>query len=124
MRFLEEVTLTIEELEAIRLKDLEKLDQESSAKKMKISQPTFNRLLDSARKKVAEALVGGKALRIEGGNYEMVTNPIRMTRKFMCFDCKHVWELPYGTGIPENCPKCKSRNIHRHIADRGPQRKS
>jgi len=68
---LEEVNLTVDELEAIRLKDLEDLDQVKAAKKMGVSQPTFNRILDSARKKVAQALVSGMAIRIEGGAYEM-----------------------------------------------------
>jgi len=62
----------MDEFEAIRLKDFEDLQQEEAAKKMNISQPTFHRLITLARKKVADALVSGKALRIEGGVYEMV----------------------------------------------------
>jgi predicted DNA-binding protein (UPF0251 family) len=73
MEELEESTLTIDELEAVRLKDLEGLEQEQSAKKMKISQPTFNRLLNSARKKIADALVNGKALKIQGGNFKITS---------------------------------------------------
>lgn len=69
---LEEVTLTKGELEAIRLADLENMDQGSAAKKMNVSQPTFSRILDSARSKIADALVNGKALRIEGGRYRVV----------------------------------------------------
>jgi len=71
MRELEEVILTVDEFESIRLKDLEGLDQVEAAEKMKISQPTFFRLLDSARKKIADAVVNGKAIRIEGGNYKI-----------------------------------------------------
>ena len=71
-RNLEESVITIDEIEAIRLKDYEGLDQEKSAKKMNISQPTFHRLLLSTRKKIADALVNGKALKIEGGVYKMV----------------------------------------------------
>ncbi|MCK4689029.1 MAG: DUF134 domain-containing protein, partial [Candidatus Marinimicrobia bacterium] len=52
---LNETILTVDEFEAIRLKDYEGLDQESAAKKMNISQPTFHRLLLSARKKIADA---------------------------------------------------------------------
>lgn len=66
---LEEVCLTVEELEAVRLKDLEGLEQEATAVKMGISQPTLHRTLLSAHKKIADALVNGKALRIEGGDY-------------------------------------------------------
>ena len=68
---LNEVVLKVEELEAIKLKDLENLDQEKCAKKMKISRGTFQRILNSAKKKIADALVNGKAIRIEGGNYKM-----------------------------------------------------
>ena len=75
MAVLNEVVLTVDGFEAIRLKDLEGMDQEKAAKKMKISQPTFNRLLKTARKKIADALVNGKAIRIEGGNYKMVQQP-------------------------------------------------
>lgn len=120
IRFLEEMVLTVDELEAIRLKDFEKLEQKEAAKKMKISQPTFHRLLESGRKKIAEALVSGKALRIEGGNYQLVDKPLRLVRKFLCFDCKHEWELSYGIGRPTNCPKCKSKNIGRAPEDKGP----
>jgi predicted DNA-binding protein (UPF0251 family) len=69
---LEEVILNVDELEAVRLKDLEGLDQEECAKKMDISQPTFHRLVQSARKKVADSIVNGKALRIEGGNFRLI----------------------------------------------------
>lgn len=65
IRELEEVIVTKEELEAIRLNDLEGMDQIESSEKMKISQPTFHRMLDSARKKISEALIKGKAIRIE-----------------------------------------------------------
>jgi uncharacterized protein len=66
---LEEVRLKVDELEAIRLKDLEGLEQEQTAVKMGISQPTLHRILLSAHTKIADALVNGKALRIEGGDY-------------------------------------------------------
>lgn len=69
MRQLDEVVLTVDEFEAIRLNDFEGMNQTGAAKKMGISQPTFQRLLESARKKVAEALVNGKAIRIEGGHF-------------------------------------------------------
>lgn len=66
---LEESVLAMEEFEAIRLKDLENMEQDDASRKMGISQPTFHRLLISARKKIADAIVNGKAIRIEGGNY-------------------------------------------------------
>jgi uncharacterized protein len=65
----EETILTIDEFEAIRLKDLEGLGQCECAWKMDISQPTFHRLVISARRKIADALTHGKNIRIEGGYY-------------------------------------------------------
>lgn len=76
LRVLEEVRLSMEEAEALRLKDLEGLEQEQGAEKMGISRPTFQRVLTSARRKVAGALLNGRAIRIEGGNYELVTGSV------------------------------------------------
>lgn len=67
LRNLEEVVLTFDEIEAIRLADAEGLYQEQVAEQMKVSRPTVGRILSSARKKVASALVQGKAIRMEGG---------------------------------------------------------
>ena len=71
MRELEESILTVDEYEAVRLKDLEGMAQDEAAKKMNISQPTFHRLVLGARKKVADAIVNGKAIKIQGGNYRI-----------------------------------------------------
>jgi predicted DNA-binding protein (UPF0251 family)/predicted Fe-Mo cluster-binding NifX family protein len=71
LRVLEEIDLSIEEAEALRLKDLEGLEQEQGAEKMNISRPTFQRVLATARKKVADALLNGKAIKIGGGNFEV-----------------------------------------------------
>ncbi len=68
---LEETILAVEEFEAVRLKDLVGLAQEIAARKMGVSQPTFHRMISSARKKIADAIVNGKAIRIEGGAYQM-----------------------------------------------------
>ena len=65
------IVITVDEFEAVRLKDYEGMEQKEAAGKMGISQPTFQRLYESARKKIADALVNGKAIRIEGGNYTM-----------------------------------------------------
>ena len=69
MMVLDRVSLAVEELEAVRLKDLEGLDQVKAAANMNVSQPTFHRILDSAHRKIADALVRGKAIKIEGGEY-------------------------------------------------------
>ena len=111
---LEEVILTVDEFEAIRLADLGGLYQEQAAAKMNISRQTFGRIIESAHKKVADVLVKGKALKIEGGEFEMAS-----TRKFSCHDCRHSWELPYETGRPGTCPFCKSGNIRGTEEGRG-----
>jgi predicted DNA-binding protein (UPF0251 family) len=64
---LDETVMTLDEFEAVRLADLDGLYQEKAAGKMGISRSTFSRLIDSAHRKLADALVHGKALRIEGG---------------------------------------------------------
>ena len=66
MRFLDVVELTTEEVEAMRLKNIKDLDQEEAAKLMKTSQSTFQRILSSAYKKITEALIKGKAIKIIG----------------------------------------------------------
>jgi len=71
LRDLEEVVLGLDEFEALRLADLDGHYQEQAALRMQVSRPTFSRILDSARRKVADALVHGKALRIEGGTVSM-----------------------------------------------------
>jgi predicted DNA-binding protein (UPF0251 family) len=68
---LEQVTLTLDEVEALRLADLNGLYQEQAAEQMKISRPTFARIVEEARRKVADALIHGKALRLEGGVVRM-----------------------------------------------------
>ena len=65
MRQLEEVFLSKEEVEALKLKDFDGLGQVEAAEKMNTSQSTFQRILASARKKITEAMIQGKALRIE-----------------------------------------------------------
>ncbi|MBA7594469.1 hypothetical protein ES703_01412 [subsurface metagenome] len=107
MRALEEVRLSVEEAEAIRLKDLEGFEQEQSAERMNISRPTFQRVLASARQKIGEALLNGKAIRIEGGSFEMAFS------RFKCLN-GHEWEVPFETMIstpPQLCPDCNTPTI-------------
>ena len=106
----DENVLKLEELEAIRLKDLEGLEQEECAVKMKVSRPTFQRILLSAREKVADSLINGKGIRIEGGNYTRNICPVR------CLDCGNEWAESFenmeriGSG-ESACPKCGSERI-------------
>jgi len=81
LRELAEVVLGVDELEAIRLADLEGLYQEDAAARMNISRPTFGRLIAEAHRKVAEALVQGKALRVEGGAVEAPNSTPKCRRR-------------------------------------------
>lgn len=65
LRLLQEVILMPDEVEALKLYEVDCLEQTEAAKKMKVSQPTFARILGSANKKVADALIKGKAIRVE-----------------------------------------------------------
>jgi predicted DNA-binding protein (UPF0251 family) len=73
---LEEIVLTVDEFEAIRLADLQQLYQEDAAKKMNISRQTFGNIIQSAHNKIADAIVNAKALKIDGGNYKLLNQPI------------------------------------------------
>jgi predicted DNA-binding protein (UPF0251 family) len=104
---LEEVCLSVEEAEAIRLKDLEGLEQEDGAQRMSVSRTTFARVLNSARRKMADALLNGKAIRIEGGNFQMAL------QRFRC-DSGHEWDVPFEVMIntPQQlCPTCSTPSV-------------
>lgn len=101
---IEENVLKVEELEAMRLKDIEGLNQEECAEKMKVSRQTFQNIIDSARKKVAISLTQGKAIRISGGYY--TTSHC----KFKCMDCESVYEINYEQD-KSVCPKCGSNKV-------------
>lgn len=103
----QEIRLAVEELEAIRLKDFEKLEQEACAQRMNLSRTTFARVLNSARQKTADALLNGKAIRIEGGNFEMALSHFRCTNG-------HEWDVPFQIMInapPQFCPVCNTPSI-------------
>jgi len=86
---------------------LEGLEQEECAKKMNVSRTTFSRVLGSARQKTADALLNGKAIRIEGGKFEMAL------RRFRCLN-GHEWTVSFETMItvpPRFCPVCHTTSI-------------
>lgn len=106
---LEEVRLTVDECEALRLSDLLDLSHEDGGKQMGVSRATFGRILQRARSVVADALINGKAINIEGGNFKMNSRE----RIFECDACKRRWSELLGTGRPDQCPHCSSRNLFR-----------
>lgn len=101
---LEEVVLSLEEAEALRLKELEGLEQERGAEKMNVSRPTFQRILASARNKVADAVLNGKAIRIEGGNFELAWN------RYRCRD-GHEWDAENILTDATACPQCNDTEV-------------
>lgn len=105
-----ENVLKLEELEAIRLKDMEGLEQGECASKMQVSRPTFQRILLAAREKIADSLINGKAIRIEGGNFTLNICPVK------CLDCGHEWTESFeniaGSKTGDYaCPKCNSKHL-------------
>ena len=111
-RSLKIVELRLDELEAIRLADLQGLYHEQAAEKMGISRATFGRVLESGHRKVADALLNGKMLTFTGGNVIMLEQ-----RTFICRDCGQIFSVPFGTGRPSECPSCHSNNICRSAED-------
>lgn len=105
MRDLEEVILGLDEVEALRLKDLVGLEQEQCAERMGVAQSTFQRILTTARNKVASALIEGKALRVEGGNY--LISPLILT----CKKCGSEWKNEDRNLSEPACPECGSKDI-------------
>ncbi len=106
---LEEIHLTIDEREALRLVDLEGFSHEEAGRQMQVSRATFGRIIEQARKTVADALIKGKAISIEGGNYQIGSTE----RLFRCDKCQYEWNEPCGTGPPANCPACSNKNVYR-----------
>lgn len=101
IRELEEIVLSIEELEALRLKDTEGFHQEMAAEKMHVSRPTFQRILKTAREKVSQALTKGMAIRVEGGTYQM------KTRRHQCRICGSMIEGGVGRAGKKDCSHCR-----------------
>ncbi len=104
-RFLEYVYLTLDEYEAIRLADSERLDHQAAAEIMGVSRPTFTRLIEKAHQKVAEAIVGVKELVIEGGHYTFSTQLLR------CFNCGEFERVDNTSELSQNCTNCGSSNV-------------
>ena len=114
LKSLDSTTLLHEELEALRLADLEGRYQEEAAEQMGISRSTFQRVVTEARRKIALTLVEGTALHIEGGTFRVAAI------RWHCDDCRHNWEIEHGSGQgqPEVCPACSSRAIRERRGQR------
>jgi uncharacterized protein len=104
-RELEQLQLAIDELEAIRLVDLEALSHEQAAEAMGVSRQTVGRVLERGRAKVAEALVGGKAILIGGGQYRVEPRQIR------CFSCHRHYVAGLEAESVTSCPACGSADV-------------
>ena len=104
-RELEEILITIDEFEALRLADFEGLSQRDASATMHISQPTFNRVLSSARSKVASGLVQGFVLRIEGGRYLLADG----TGVLECVDCGVAVDM--SSEDKSTCQACGSKRL-------------
>jgi predicted DNA-binding protein (UPF0251 family) len=102
-RKLPQIILSLDEYEAIRLADFESMEHAKAAQKMEISRSTFTRLIEKARKKVADFLLHGKQLQIEGGVIHFRGNRMR------CNDCGKVFNSDLEKISP--CPVCGSINL-------------
>ncbi len=101
VRDLETVGLTFDELEAIRLTDLEGMYQADAAARMNISRQTLGNIVAAAHRKIAEALIKGKAIKIEGGTIEYM-------RRLYCPQCESSFPSDAGHA---NCPECNKPGI-------------
>lgn len=97
----ETIVLTIDEFEAIRLKDEQGMEQGACAAEMQVSRQTFQRILSSARLKLAAMLVAGSALRIEGGDYRLSPGRHR------CPSCHREFVVSDAEVEAAHCPHCR-----------------
>ncbi len=104
-RQLEELVLTLDEYEALRLADGEGYDQTEAAEMMRISRPTFTRLIESARHKMATFLEKGFILTIDGGSVHFLKD------RWWCRKCGHAFSAEL-VSRPGQCPECGSTDLH------------
>lgn len=104
IKSLEEVQLSLDEFEAIRLADLLGMPHEEAAVEMEVSRSTFSRLIVKSRKKIADFFFQGKLLTVTGGNIHFRKNIIK------CSNSGHMFKIDIGTTMTE-CPECGSTNL-------------
>lgn len=100
-----EVVVSIEEMEALRLADLEGLDQNACAEQMGISRGTFQRIIGSARQKVADALVNARSIRIDPGL--LAGDELTL----VCRNCGHAWRGTCDGLVSEKCTACACTEV-------------
>jgi uncharacterized protein len=101
-RVCEEVQMTLDEFEAVRLSHYEGMYQEQAAAMMNVSRPTFGRIIESAQQKIADFLVNGKALSITGGEIFLINSNLNP-----CENCKRASELCNRSNDEKRCPLCR-----------------
>ena len=104
---LNKISLTLDQLEALRLADLEGLSQEEAARMMNVSRQTFGRIVEQAREVVANALINGKSIEIVSDEHIEI-----IERNLKCIECGHEWEqdgILYHDKIL--CPECSSMEV-------------
>ncbi|HBM15546.1 MAG TPA: hypothetical protein DD381_04265 [Lentisphaeria bacterium] len=101
---LEEVVLRPDELEALKLADIDDLHQAEAAEKMGISRQTFGNIIGSAHKKIADAILNGKAVCINCDKQEI------LIERYTCAKCSHTWESVNNDNEPV-CPNCKNSEL-------------
>jgi len=99
-----QIVLTLDEFEAFRLADQQGYTHAQAAEEMEISRSTFSRLIEKARKKVADFLIQGGVLTIGGGSVHFRINILQ------CLDCGHLFKVKLDEEISE-CPACESEKI-------------
>ncbi len=99
-----QIQYTLDEFEAMRLADFMGLSHEEAANEMEISRSTFSRLIEKSRKKIAEFIIQGKMLTIDGGNIHFRRNIIQ------CCNCGHMFKTSMDTPVT-HCPECNSNNL-------------
>ena len=104
IKSLEEIQLSLDEFEAIRLADLLGMSHEEAANEMGVSRSTFSRLIVKSRKKIASFFFQGKLLVVTGGNIHFRKNIIE------CSSCGHMFKTDIGI-MMTSCPVCGSNNL-------------
>ena len=99
------IKLLFEEYEAVKLADYENLSQLEAAKRMNISRPTFTRIYDKARKKIAQAFIENLTIVIDGGNVQFEGE------WFRCLNCNSTFKVPKTENELTECPICHSKKI-------------